>query len=120
MPTKSKVTKAYAAMYPDPIQFSPGDPITLTGRTDNWQGHIWLWAINETDGRKGWIPDSIVSQSKDGETIANADYSAVELSCEIGDVLSITHATHGWCWCIQQDGSAGWVPLENLQTIKAD
>lgn len=111
-----RVSKTYTAQYSDPIEFQKGDLIELTGRTDNWNGHKWLWAIAAKDGREGWIPDSFADVTKGAGQRASADYSARELTCIEGELLTVLHATHGWVWCKNESGDFGWVPAENLET----
>ncbi|WP_165216056.1 SH3 domain-containing protein [Affinirhizobium pseudoryzae] len=107
-----RVSQAWQASYADPITVREGDVLTLTGRTDLWEGHLWLWARNPT-GQEGWIPDRLVAQ--DGETARAAfDYSAQELTCEAGAIVSGTWHLNGWIWCRRADGAEGWVPEKHL------
>ena len=115
MTSIAHVTTAYATQYADPIAFKKGDRLVLTGRSDNWNGHTWLWAIAVKDGREGWIPDSIIDAPGKAEQQASIDYSARELTCSKGESLILIRSTHGWHWCENQDGKMGWVPDENLQ-----
>lgn len=114
MTSIAHVTVSYTSQYPDPIAFEKGDLVTLTGRTDNWNGHTWLWAVASKDGREGWVPDCIIDAKKGTKQHAILDYDAQELSCQEGECLTVLEATHGWCWCENQDGQKGWVPEENL------
>lgn len=108
-----RVLQAWKASYADPIIVRAGDVLTLTGRTDLWEGHLWLWARNAA-GREGWVPDRLVDQ--DGETARAAfDYSAQELTCEAGSILSGTWHLNGWVWCRRADGAEGWVPEKQLE-----
>lgn len=109
-------TAEWTASYEDPIVVKAGEAIQLTGKTDTWDGHRWLWAI-AGDGRAGWIPDSL-AESRDGGTIAKSDYSAVELSCAKGEVLTAIRETRGWTWCRSRDGEVGWVPSRILATYQ--
>ncbi len=103
----------WKASYENPIVVKAGEIIRLSGRTDTWKGHTWLWAV-AGDGRAGWIPDDL-AESRDGETVVKADYSAVELSCAEGEVLTGIRETHGWTWCASDTGEAGWVPSHILR-----
>lgn len=109
---KFSVTETWKATYADPIRLNAGEPVYLTGRQDNWDGHIWLWARSAA-GQEGWIPDSIVGQRETG-LFAREDYSAAELSCQAGQVIAGEKETHGWVYCRSADGSVGWVPRRNL------
>ena len=103
------VTKSWIATYPDPISIKAGDPVRLSGRKDIWDGHVWLWAIAPSN-KEGWIPDTLL----DG-TIARYDYSAQELTCNIGEKLIVLKQTHGWSWCKATSGELGWVPDKVLK-----
>ena len=195
------VVEAWRATYPDPIHVDAGETLTLTGRSEICDGHIWLWArsaggpawtshtghglrdgllptgkenraarcgisgkrfdapcrqediarrvvfrrplaalrsltvaiatlfgtrlarrTSEDDADRdqceksrleGWIPDSLVSSGPDGP-VAREDYTAIELTCDVGDVLVGRAATHGWVFCEARSGAAGWVPARNL------
>jgi len=111
MPSRA-VLAGHEAHYADPIRVARGEPLTLTGREDDWDGYRWLWAVAE-DGREGWVPDGLVREI-DGRHIASRDYSAVELSCVIGETVDVEWETHGWAWCRNRNGEQGWVPLRNL------
>lgn len=106
------VIENWQATYAEPIRLDAGEPIFLTGRQDSWDGHIWLWARSAA-GLEGWIPDSLVAQGAAGP-FARENYTAVELTCQTGQVLAGEKEMHGWVFCRSQDGSAGWVPRRNL------
>lgn len=103
-----RVTEAWTASYPTAIAVCAGDPVTLSGRSDCWDGHTWVWAQAQ-DGREGWIPDTAVSDGK-----AIMDFDAMELSCLAGELLDGIRETHGWVLCRASDGRTGWVPSKNL------
>ena len=111
--TRRTVRAAHTASYSDPIEVAAGQSLTQTGRDDVWDCHRWLWAV-ASDGREGWIPDSLVSPPGTLQTIAAYDYSARELTCETGEELEAERESHGWAWCRAADGRQGWVPLRNL------
>jgi len=98
--------------YENPICISKGENIHLTGRTDIWDGHCWVWAV-APDGREGWIPDDFVSINS-GCYVASRDYSAKELTCLASESLRVLDRTHGWAWCKNTDDEYGWVPLKNF------
>jgi len=113
---KRLVLLSHQPSYDNPIAFKTGEQVKVTERTDVWQGHLWLWAIGP-DGREGWIPPQSVSEQ--GATRrAVRDYSAQELSVSAGDWLECVTSELGWCWCINPEGLAGWVPAEKLQQAK--
>lgn len=110
-----KTLESWNASYEDPIRVSCGDPLRLTGRVDTWDGHKWIWAI-APDGREGWIPDDLCEQQ--GKTvIATSDYSAMELTCSPDERLTGERETHGWTWCVNERGDAGWVPSRVVRRL---
>ena len=115
MPRRYCVSADWTATYADPITLEAGDPVSLSGRSENWDGHTWLWASNEA-GKEGWIPDSLI-RSADGAHTATKAYSAVELSCRTGETVIGVEQTHGWVLCRSEDGATGWVPKKNLELV---
>jgi len=105
----ARVIAAHSASYADPIRIAKGELLVLTGREDIWDGHRWLWA-SAPDGREGWVPDTLVSAAM----TACETYSAKELTCHLGERLTIGAQTHGWTWCSNILGSQGWVPNRSL------
>lgn len=112
------VIQTHQASYAEPVSLRQGDPLHLTGREDSWDGHRWLWAI-AADGRQGWVPDDLVDPTT-ASPVALKDYTAVELGCQRGEVLSGTSETHGWIWCQNTAGKTGWVPARNLTDAHND
>lgn len=108
-----RVIQAWQASYDDPVQVGAGEDLRLTGRTDLWDGHLWQWAVDRT-GREGWVPDALV-RVDDGHSKAAFDYSAQELTCEAGQVLTGLKSLNGWIWCRTEDGMEGWVPERHLE-----
>jgi len=107
------VVSPWTATYPDPITLRAGEAVKLNGKTDEWDGHCWLWAENPA-GKAGWVPDSLVDRTSAGYR-AVAEYSAIELTCRSGEILRGLDETHGWVLCRSSDGAVGWVPSKNLK-----
>lgn len=107
-----RVVLAHAASYADPIRVRRHDVIALSGRSEVWDGHRWLWA-RAPDGREGWIPDDLPVE-RSNEMVADRDYSAVELTCGVHERMHVLERRHGWAWCRNMSGAQGWVPLRNL------
>lgn len=106
------VLEPHLASYPDPIVLRLGDCVRFKGRDEFWDGARWLWVI-AADGREGWVPDDLLDMTGPSP-VAKADYSAAELTCAQGEVLSGLDQTHGWVWCRNGQGRQGWVPSRNL------
>ncbi len=109
------VVSDWQASYAQPIRLSAGEGFCLTGRREEWDGHVWLWARCAA-GLEGWVPDSLVVQGPTGPR-AKADYSAVELTCRKAERLTGERETHGWVYCRNRSGAAGWVPRRNLSPV---
>lgn len=115
MAMKKSVIIDHTAIYPDPIAVAAGDVLILTGKSDQWDGHLWLWASGP-DGRAGWVPDCLVVVT-DGKPRAVRSYSAAELTCRQGETVTVIEVTHGWAWCRSDTGHQGWVPLRHLASL---
>ena len=80
----------------------------LSGRQDVWEGHVWVWGT-DASGRSGWVPDDLCVTEGD-KVVAASDYTAQELTVQVGQVVTGGAATHGWTFCRDHDGDTGWVP----------
>lgn len=114
--SRRRVTAPYESAYPEPIQVSLGEELTIEHRDTEWDG--WVWATNK-HGEAGWIPESYVEKRHSG-WISLKDYIARELTVENGDVLTSHRAVAGWEWCEKPTGETGWVPTENLQSLPGE
>ncbi len=108
------VIKDWTASYPDPIQVSAGEPLELDGQKDVWDGYTWLWA-KSLNGKEGWVPDCILNT--EGPITVKENYTAMELTCKKGQILTAEKKLHGWVFCKNEDGLSGWVPERNLSKI---
>ena len=121
-PVSFRVIRAHTASYANPIRVCKGDVVTLSGKTDIWPGpvhdHVWLWGQDKA-GREGWLPSDLVAAAAGatGQWRADRGYWAVELTCRVGARLVGTDASHGWVWCTDGDGGAGWVPETCLRQL---
>lgn len=112
----ARVRTAHLASYSDPIRVELGDALSLDGREDDWDGHRWLWAVS-TDGREGWVPDNLIDEHL-RVPVARFGYSAIELTCDVGENVQILCETHGWAWCRNEKGGEGWIPQRCLKKSK--
>jgi len=115
---KVRVLKAWTASYENPLRLAKGDRLMLTGKKEDWDGHIWVWARSMA-GREGWIPETLTLPSED-KFHASRDYTAQELTCTEGDILNVTDQTHGWSFCQSDDRREGWVPNDHLADLQDD
>lgn len=110
MVSRYKVIEAWTAAYDDPIKLVSGETARLTGKTDIWDGHRWLWARNAA-GKEGWVPDTLIAE----DNRSRANYSAKEITLAEGDIVEGLEATHGWIRCRTASGDVGWAPARNLE-----
>ena len=43
---QAQVVRDYTAEFPDPIVMQVGEPVTLSGKVDNWNDNpawVWVW-----------------------------------------------------------------------------
>ncbi|MEM9013126.1 MAG: SH3 domain-containing protein [Pseudomonadota bacterium] len=113
--TDYEVTTDWTAAYEHPIELEKGEELWLSGKSDNWGGHTWVWARN-TVGKEGWIPDDLVIGVAE-RTYARTHFSAKELTCRQGETLYGIEETHGWVLCRNTNNSVGWVPSRNLRRM---
>ncbi|MCW9035127.1 MAG: hypothetical protein OQJ97_12970 [Rhodospirillales bacterium] len=115
MSNRYRVETEWKASYQDPIVLNEGEELWLSGKADKWDGHIWVWAKNQVN-KEGWIPDTLV-RTVAGKHYANMSFSALELTCSLGEELIANDEKHGWVLCQSKDGLEGWVPARNLKAI---
>ncbi|WP_142084877.1 SH3 domain-containing protein [Roseinatronobacter monicus] len=63
------------------------------------------------------VPPTLIDRN--AGLFVTQDYTAKELTCAVGQIISGEYETHGWVYCRSEDGSAGWVPRRNLTPIGA-
>ena len=106
-----KVIERHRTSYADPIVVRAGDAIVATSRENIWDGHRWVWT--RAHGKEGWMSETLIR--KEGDTaVAETDYDAIELTCEVGAELAVSKEMLGWAWCTDASEQSGWVPLRCL------
>lgn len=110
-----RVTTSYQAQYPDPICVCAGEPVTVTGRTDTWEGYTWVWCT-DARGKSGWVPQTYLEPRGDTWIIPR-DYDAAELTARPGEIVTITTTESGWCWATNAAGHSGWIPAAHLTPL---
>ncbi len=109
------VTQAYQNSNPDPIVLKSGDEVSVGERSQAdgpWPN--WVYCVSDRTQKAGWTPIQILQIS--GEIgIATTDYTAKEMTVEVGDLVLGDNELNGWLWCVREsDGQTGWVPQECL------
>ena len=113
-----RVIKDYQSPYPDPILFRKGEQVTV-GREfkddPDWQD--WRWC----EGKKNnaaWVPIQYLTiEGKNG--IFNRDYNARELTVHKGEIVTVYEMINGFGMADRGDGKKGWIPMRNLEILKA-
>ena len=113
--TRMCVVETWQASYADPVTVAKGDRLVLTNRTEQWDGHLWVWA--DSGGREGWVPDTLARPDADGNVVSR-DYTAQELSCAAGQTLTAIESSHGWVFCEDAARNRGWIPERNFARVE--
>lgn len=111
------VVADYQAPYPDPIQAKAGDIVVLhPEKKTDIQG--WVWCSNSA-GKSGWVPTKYIEAGGDRGKIL-CDYNAIELTVRVGETLTVHRGESNFYWVENQKGQQGWVPVENVERLKAN
>jgi hypothetical protein len=108
---KARVTAAYFRAYDDPLVMKAGD--TLWVQREDEEGPGWWWCVHP-DGRSGWVYDTFFRR-EETRGIALRDYSALELTVEEGEDLTLGEFAGSWYWATNTRGESGWVPATNVE-----
>jgi hypothetical protein len=90
----------------DPIRLEPGDEISVGPLDRAWPG--WVWATDRDDN-DGYVPEEILEPLGEGRFAATASFDPTVLTIRRGDRLESLRQIHGWHWCLNERGEAGWV-----------
>ncbi len=115
-----RVIREYQAEFSDPLTVRAGERLEVSGKVDTWRGNpawLWVWCIDPR-GKGGWVPPNLI-ETQGESAAARYDYSAVELSAQVGEILSIERAENGGLWCANQRGQRGWIPADHVQPLGA-
>lgn len=105
------VVLAYEGSCPNPITGKEGDVFLLGGRHDaNYPEFVWATAA---DDRCGWVPKSFLRQNGDFGRLLR-DYTARELTVDLGEMVEILEEVGGWLWVATNDGYQGWIPSRSV------
>ena len=105
--TKGMVRVAYTTPYDDPICVRSGETVTpVPGKVTDIVG--WAWCTGPC-GKSGWVPEAWIDQTSQPWRMRR-DFSALELTVEPGDVLTLHFSESGFLWVTTETGETGWVP----------
>jgi SH3-like domain-containing protein len=108
---KARVLQAYQAQYPDPISVPAGATVEVERRDEEFTG--WLWC-QASDGRSGWVPETILSSRVPGPAVLSEAYSARELTIEVGEEIECLREYDGWILGRNGQGVVGWFPAAHV------
>lgn len=116
---KYLVVKAHKNEFSNPINFKKGALLTIGEKyegSEDWAD----WYFCTTPGQEGgWVPEQLFERLDGATGLAVEDYTAFELDVDAGEMLTGVKTLNGWVWCRHLSGNGeGWLPLENLQSIK--
>ena len=115
--SRVRVIADYQAPYADPVVTKTGDEVSIdsTKETD-WAG--WVWCTNRA-GKGGWVSEAYLDRQGDIGHL-HCDYDAIELTIQVGDVLTVHKAESGFLWVTDQAGRTGWVPSTHVEPYTGD
>lgn len=114
MDNKARVIKQYRRQYPNPIEVRTGQRVDVGREDTEFPG--WKWC-KAPDGREGWIPIELLSPEGPSSAVLAEDYSALELTVDAGEELTIEAERHGWLLVRNSQGQRGWIPASHVAPI---
>ena len=115
--TVAVVGVPYERPYEDPISLKAGERVLIDSvKTKETDILGWSWCTGP-DGRQGWVPTAWITH-QDGAGKIVRDFSALELTVQAGDRVTLHHSESGFVFVTHENGSVGWVPDACLQLIE--
>ena len=105
------ILSEYTAIYADPIAVRRGDRLIIGQADTDWPAFVWCTG---PDGRSGWMPAQFFEQDTAESGVALRDYSALELSVQADEHVTLVEEAGGWWWVTNATGLSGWVPVERI------
>lgn len=106
------VIKNYQAPYDDPISVSVGDEVVINNeKKTNWRG--WVWCTSKL-GKSGWVPENYLERHGNIGYL-RCDYNAIELTIQVGEILTCHKEESGFIWVTNQIGQQGWIPSTHVE-----
>lgn len=115
-----RVISNYDIEFLNPIKVSCGDSVIIIESSD-CNGDWPNWLLCKTNDNEGWIPSQIIQRQGARGTLSE-DYSAVEFSLKIGEILFSNKSLNGWIWSFKKSRPDifAWAPLNHLEIISSD
>ena len=76
-----------------------------------------MWCVG-ANGTAAWVPRQYLETEGTQGTLTK-QYDAMELSVSVGEELLVTEVVNGFGMAEKSDGTTGWVPMKNLESVKA-
>jgi uncharacterized protein YgiM (DUF1202 family) len=115
--TTAVVSAPYERPYADPISLKAGERVLIDAeKTKETDILGWSWCTG-SDGRQGWVPNGWLTHQSGAVQIVR-DFSALELTINVGDRVTLHHSESGFVFVTREDGSTGWVPDACLQLLE--
>ncbi|HKJ26293.1 MAG TPA: SH3 domain-containing protein [Anaerolineales bacterium] len=112
-----KVIEDYKSPYPEPNVFQAGEKVQVGEKFEDdpeWQD--WFWCEGENQ-QKAWVPKLYLQM--DGHVgVFIQDYNALELTLQVGEILTGFEEVNGFCMAENENGQKGWAPLKNLEVME--
>ncbi len=112
--TRARLVEDHRVQYPDPIRVERGALVTVTRRDDQFTR--WLWC-QASDGREGWVPETILSATAPGPARVSEQYEATELPARQGDIVEVLMEFDGFAWVRSERSRLGWLPVAVLKKM---
>ncbi|HYB77860.1 MAG TPA: hypothetical protein VEE83_04160 [Thermoplasmata archaeon] len=96
-----------------PLVVRPGEFVEVGETSDEWPAFVF---VTTEDGRRGWIPERILSPSGRMSTVLRT-YDTTVLEPAVGESLEVLErdAEGGWLWCRNSRMREGWFPLSYVR-----
>jgi hypothetical protein len=116
--TVAIVSVPYERPYEDPISLKAGAHVLIDSeKTKETDILGWSWCTGP-DSRQGWVPNAWITHQHGSAQIVR-DFSALELTVNVGDRVTLHHSESGFVFVTHEDGAVGWVPDACLQLVQA-
>ena len=108
-----KVIESYTSKYPDPISFKKGDILKIGRKDIEYEGWVRVSTMNNNEG---WAPEAYINL-RAIPAVAIKNYSAQELTTNVGDILEHIRTVNEWAWVRNSNGGLGWVPSKTVDLL---